>query len=234
MFQHHAFYFISIANFTCLFWSCFDHALHHAAYSVLPLSTISLSSLMWSGAENCHKWKKINILPADKQIHAWRSSCFLWGSSSTSEHMCIVVGVTSRLQVSPSQISNERTGDFFFLFTCFCCQGYFHCKTILFRDRFLFWDGCCDRTFVGHLLLCIIEPSWPIDCCTRLSWPSEHLHSSFVCLLLLLFSGKKNKLRVYYLSWLRNKIIKGEEVCSNKDAACLQKKTWAEITTNTR
>ena len=28
----------------------------------------------------------------------------------------------------------------------------------------------------------------------------------------LLSTGKKNKLRVYYLSWLRNKIIRGEEV----------------------
>ena len=30
--------------------------------------------------------------------------------------------------------------------------------------------------------------------------------------MLVCISGRKNKLRVYYLSWLRNKIVKGDDV----------------------
>ena len=30
--------------------------------------------------------------------------------------------------------------------------------------------------------------------------------------VLVTISGKRNKMRVYYLSWLRNKIIRGDEV----------------------
>ena len=30
--------------------------------------------------------------------------------------------------------------------------------------------------------------------------------------MLVCINGRKNKLRVYYLSWLRNKILKGDDV----------------------
>jgi membrane glycosyltransferase len=32
--------------------------------------------------------------------------------------------------------------------------------------------------------------------------------------VLVCINGRKNKLRVYYLSWLRNKIVKGDDVVS--------------------
>ena len=38
------------------------------------------------------------------------------------------------------------------------------------------------------------------------------IRNFFVPLCYLLLLGRKNKLRVYYLSWLRNKILKGDDV----------------------
>lgn len=34
--------------------------------------------------------------------------------------------------------------------------------------------------------------------------------------ILVTISGKKNKIRVYYLSWLKNKIVKTDTVCIYK------------------
>ena len=37
--------------------------------------------------------------------------------------------------------------------------------------------------------------------------------------VLVCINGRKNKLRVYYLSWLRNKIVKGDDVSCFGEAA---------------
>ena len=35
--------------------------------------------------------------------------------------------------------------------------------------------------------------------------------------MLVCINGRKNKLRVYYLSWLRNKILKGDDVSGKEE-----------------
>ena len=39
--------------------------------------------------------------------------------------------------------------------------------------------------------------------------------------VLVCINGRKNKLRVYYLSWLRNKIVKGDDVSIH--SLCVEK-----------
>jgi hypothetical protein len=58
-----------------------------------------------------------------------------------------------------------------------------------------------------------------------LSFPSRLVLFSFQILIVfsLFYAGKRNKLRVYYLSWLKAKILKGEEVSLDiKQCYCQQ------------
>ena len=48
--------------------------------------------------------------------------------------------------------------------------------------------------------------------------------------VLVCINGRKNKLRVYYLSWLRNKIVKGDDAVSNVSMAFV---TMALVTVTT-
>ena len=52
--------------------------------------------------------------------------------------------------------------------------------------------------------------------CDIVRWLRILLYDIYI--IFLVTPGKYNKLRIYYLSWLKNKIVKGEEVSRNYDA----------------
>ena len=74
-----------------------------------------------------------------------------------------------------------------------------------------------------------VVSSQVIPGCNTVKWRFQYVPVTIVFLCAAMHAGKKSRIRVYYLSWLKNKVIRGEEVRSLGSHAALMTENLASL-----